>query len=46
MLVQLPPDWDLGGIEVNTVLPKTQSAKRSAGALADFLSKSFRGYED
>ncbi|MEM9628792.1 MAG: LysR family transcriptional regulator [Pseudomonadota bacterium] len=45
-LVQLLPDWDLGRIEVNAVLPNRQSAKRSARAFADFMVKSFRGYED
>ncbi|MEM7059220.1 MAG: LysR substrate-binding domain-containing protein [Pseudomonadota bacterium] len=45
-LVQLLPDWDLGTIEVNAVLPNRQSAKRSARALADFLVASFRGYEE
>lgn len=45
-LVQLLPDWDLGRIEVNAVLPSRQSAKRSASAFADFLVQSFRGYED
>lgn len=45
-LVELLPDWDLGRIDVNAVLPSKQSAKRSARAFADFLVKSFRGYED
>ncbi len=45
-LVQLLPQWDLGRIEVNAVLPGRHSAKRSARAFADFLVKSFRDYED
>jgi len=45
-LVQVLPDWDLGRIEVNAVLPNRQSAKRSARALVEFLIDSFRGYED
>ena len=45
-LVQLLPEWDLGRIEVNAVLPGRHSAKRSARAFADFLVKSFRDYDD
>lgn len=43
-LVQLLPDWDLGTIEVNAVLPSRGTAKRSARAFADHLAKSFRHY--
>ena len=43
-LVQLLPEWDLGRIEVNAVLPSRHSSKRSARALADYLVGSFRGY--
>ena len=46
VLVQLLPEWDLGRIEVNAVLPGRHSAKRSARAFADFLVKSFRDYEE
>lgn len=45
-LVQVLPDWDLGRIDVNAVLPNRQSAKRSARAFTEFLIESFRGYED
>ncbi len=45
-LVQLLPDWEIGTVEVNAVLPSRHSAKRSARAFADFLVKSFRDYED
>lgn len=45
-LVQLLPEWDLGRIEVNAVLPGRHSAKRSARAFTDFLVKSFRDYEE
>ncbi|MEM9139263.1 MAG: LysR family transcriptional regulator [Pseudomonadota bacterium] len=44
-LVELLPDWDLGTIEVAAVLPNRQTAKRSARAFADYLVKSFRGYD-
>lgn len=45
-LVQLLPDWEIGRIEVNAVLPNRHSAKRSARALADYLVQSFRDYEE
>lgn len=45
-LVQLLPDWEIGRIDVNAVLPNRHSAKRSARALADYLVESFQNYEE
>ncbi len=45
-LVQILPEWEIGRIDVNAVLPSRQAAKRSARTFADHLVKSFRDYGD
>ncbi len=41
-LIQLLPDWSMGSIETNAVLPGGRQAKSSARAFADYLVASFR----
>jgi len=41
-LVQLLPEWSIGTVEVNAVLPAGPNAKSSARALVDYLVSSFR----
>ena len=42
-LVRLLPDWEIGFVEVNAVLPGAKTAKPSARAFTDYLMRLFKG---
>jgi DNA-binding transcriptional LysR family regulator len=41
-LVRVLPDWEMGSVDINVVLPAGRAAKPSARAFADFLEFEFR----
>jgi DNA-binding transcriptional LysR family regulator len=41
-LVRILPDWEMGSVDVNVILPAGRVAKPSARAFADFLASEFR----
>jgi DNA-binding transcriptional LysR family regulator len=45
-LVRLLPDWEMGAVDVNIILPAGKAAKPSARAFTDFLTGEFRGRND
>jgi DNA-binding transcriptional LysR family regulator len=45
-LVRLLPDWEMGAVDVNIILPAGKAAKPSARAFTDFLTGEFSGRND
>jgi DNA-binding transcriptional LysR family regulator len=41
VLVRLLPDWEMGAVDVNIILPGGKAAKPSARAFTDFLTREF-----